>query len=123
MSTLCTFALDEVLDVLVEKIQGTENDDIAVLLLGYEDGDGGACRFYLQGGMAGMATCRIQSRQCFETRTLDWLGDFHWTWPSALKTTQIRSRRCINGRFSDKISSSVKPFINITTTIYHILSV
>ena len=29
--------LNEVLDVLVEKIQGTENDDIAVLLLGYED--------------------------------------------------------------------------------------
>ena len=27
----------EVLDVLVEKIQGTENDDIAVLLLGYEE--------------------------------------------------------------------------------------
>ena len=27
----------QVLDVLVEKIQGTENDDIAVLLLGYEE--------------------------------------------------------------------------------------
>ncbi len=29
--------ITEVLDVLVEKIQGTENDDIAVLLLGYEE--------------------------------------------------------------------------------------
>lgn len=29
--------IPEVLDVLVEKIQGTENDDIAVLLLGYEE--------------------------------------------------------------------------------------
>ena len=27
----------QVLDVLVEKIQGGDNDDIAVLLLGYED--------------------------------------------------------------------------------------
>lgn len=33
---LYTFIL-EVLDVVVEKIQGTENDDIAVLLLGYEE--------------------------------------------------------------------------------------
>ena len=30
-------AVMQVLDVLVEKVQGGENDDIAVLLLGYED--------------------------------------------------------------------------------------
>jgi hypothetical protein len=81
---------DEVLDVLVEKIQGTENDDIAVLLLGYEE-------INLDGSETFAADIcrrhdrRIRCRPCFETRIPDWLGAFPWRWPSDSKIIPTRT--------------------------------